>query len=68
MALPALAVLLLWRRERTPRLAAACALALLAGGAPLSWAAPHFGPDDVDTYSDKGQIRLVGVVADGPDL
>ena len=68
LALPALAALLLWRRERGPRLAAACALALLAGGARLSWATPDFGPDDVASYNDKGQVRLMGVVADEPDV
>jgi hypothetical protein len=35
LAVPALAALLLYRRERGPRLAALCALALLAGAARL---------------------------------
>jgi hypothetical protein len=68
LAVPALAALLLYRRERGPRLAALCALALLAGGARLLWATPHFGPDDLAYYNDSGQVRLVGVVADEPDV
>jgi hypothetical protein len=68
LAVPALAALLLWRREPGPRLAAACALALLAGGARLLWAVPDFGPDDLGYYNDLGQVRLVGVIADEPDV
>jgi len=68
LALPALAVALLWRRERGPRLAAACALALLAGGARLLWAIPHFGPGDLAAYNDRGRVTLVGVVDDEPDV
>jgi len=68
LAMPALAALLLYRRERGPRLAALCALALLAGAARLLWATPHFGPDDLAYYNDQGQVRLVGVVADEPDV
>jgi competence protein ComEC len=68
LAVPALAALLLYRRERDPRLAALCALALLAGAARLLWATPHFGPDDLAYYNDTGKVRLVGVVADEPDV
>jgi competence protein ComEC len=68
LAVPALAALLLYRRERGPRLAAFCALALLAGAARLLWATPHFGPDDLAYYNDQGRVRLVGVVADEPDV
>jgi len=68
LTLPALAGLLLWRGERRPRLIAGCALALLAGGMRLLWAAPHFGPDDLAYYNDRGQVTLVGVVADEPDV
>jgi hypothetical protein len=68
LALPALAALFLWRREPGPRLAAACALALLAGGVRTLWATPHFGPDDLATYNDQGQVTLVGVVVNEPDV
>jgi competence protein ComEC len=68
LALPALAVLLLWRKEPGPRLAAACALALLVGGARLLVAMPHFGPDDLAYYNDQGRVELIGVVADEPDV
>jgi hypothetical protein len=68
LALPPLAALFLWRREPGPRLAAACALALLAGGVRTLWATPHFGPDDLATYNDQGQVALVGVVVDEPDV
>jgi hypothetical protein len=68
LAVPALAAVLLWRRDQGPRLAALCALALLAGGARLLWVTPHFGPDDVANYNDRGRVRLVGVVADEPDV
>jgi hypothetical protein len=68
LALPALAVLLLWRREPGPRLAAAYALALLAGGARLLWATPHIGPDDLACYNDQGWVELTGVVVDEPDV
>ena len=68
LAVPALAALLLYRRERGPRLAALCALALLAGAARLLWATPHFGPDDLAYHNDTGRFRLVGVVADEPDV
>jgi competence protein ComEC len=68
LALPALAAAFLWRRERGPRLAAACTLAFLAGGVRLLWATPHFGPDDVAYYNDQGRVTLVGVVADEPDV
>jgi hypothetical protein len=65
LALPALAALFLWRREPGPRLAAACAL---AGGVRTLWATPHFGPDDLATYNDQGQVTLVGVVVPEPDV
>jgi peptidoglycan/LPS O-acetylase OafA/YrhL len=68
LAVPALAALLLYRRERGPRLAALCALALLAGAVRLLWATPHFGPDDLAYYNDQGRVRLVGVVVDEPDV
>jgi competence protein ComEC len=68
LAVPALAAVLLWRRERGARLAALCALALLTGAARLLWATPHFGPDDLAYYNDAGNVRLVGVVADEPDV
>jgi hypothetical protein len=68
LAVPALAAALLWRHERGPRLAALCALALLAGAAQLLWAMPHIGPDDLAYYNNQGQVRLVGVVADEPDV
>ena len=68
LAAPALAALLLYRRERGPHLTALCALALLAGAARLLWATPHFGPGDLATYNDLGRVRLVGVVADEPDV
>jgi competence protein ComEC len=68
LALPALAVLLLWRKDPGPRLAAACALALLAGGARLLVAMPHFGPDDLAYYNDQGRVELIGVVTDEPDV
>jgi hypothetical protein len=68
LALPGLAAMLLWRREPGPRLAAACTLAFLLGGARLLWATPHFGPGDLATYNDHGRVTLVGVVDDGPDV
>jgi hypothetical protein len=68
LAVPALAALLLYRRERGPRLAALCALALLAAAARLLWATPNFGPDDLAHYNDSGRVRLTGVVADEPDV
>ncbi|MEJ2558891.1 MAG: DUF4131 domain-containing protein [Anaerolineae bacterium] len=68
LALPPLAALFLWRQEPGPRLAAACALALLAGGVRTLWATPHFGPDDLATYNDQGQVTLAGVVVAEPDV
>jgi hypothetical protein len=68
LALPPLAALFLWRREPGPCLAAACALALLAGGVRTLWATPHSVPDDLATYNDQGQVTLVGVVVDEPDV
>src|SRR5512135_613703 len=68
LALPGLAAMFLWRREPRPRLVAACALTLLAGGARLVWATPHFGPGDLATYNDRGAVTLVGVVDDEPDV
>ncbi len=68
LALPALAAAFLWRREPGPRLAAACALAFLLGGARLLWATPHFGPGDLATYNDRGVVTLVGVVDGEPDV
>jgi competence protein ComEC len=68
LALPGLAAMLLWRREPGPRLAAACALAFVLGGARLLWAMPHFGPGDLATYNDRGYGTLVGVVDDEPDV
>jgi competence protein ComEC len=68
LGLPVFAALLLYRRERGPRLVALCALALLAGAARLLWATPHFGPGDLAYYNDQGRVRLVGVVADEPDV
>jgi hypothetical protein len=68
LAVPALASVLLWRRERGPRFAALGTLALIAGGARLLWATPHFGPDDLAYYHDQARVRLVGVVVDEPDV
>ncbi|GAB4539840.1 MAG: DNA internalization-related competence protein ComEC/Rec2 [Anaerolineae bacterium] len=68
LTVPALAAALLYRREYGPRLAALCALALIAGAARLLWATPRFGPGDLAYYNDQGQVRLVGVVADEPDV
>jgi competence protein ComEC len=68
LALPALGILLLWRKEPAPRLSAACALALLAGGARLLAATPHIGPDDLAYYNDQGRVELIGVVVDEPDV
>jgi competence protein ComEC len=59
---------LAWLAGIGPRLAALCALALLAGAGRLLWATPHFGPDDLAYYNDQGRVRLVGVVADDPDV
>jgi hypothetical protein len=68
LALPALAGLLLWHKEARPRLAALCTLALLAGGARLLVAMPHFGPDNLAYYNDQGRVELIGVVVDEPDV
>ena len=45
LALPAVAALLLWRREPVPRLITVCALVLLAGAVRTVWATPRFGPN-----------------------
>jgi len=68
LALPAVAALLLWRREPLPRLIAVCTLALLAGGMRTVWARPHFGPDDLATYNDRGRVTVTGVIIDEPGV
>ena len=59
LALPALAALILWRRERGPRLAALCALALLAGAAQ---AGEPGVPLDSWVYRELDRLRAAGLV------
>ncbi len=68
LALPAVAALLLWRREPVPRLIAVCALVLLAGGMRTVWAIPHFGPGDLATRNDRGRVTVTGVIIDQPGV
>lgn len=63
----ALILLLLWRRERTPRLAAFCSICLLAGAWRYSITVPQFGPSDLATYNDRGQATVRGLVEAEPD-
>jgi competence protein ComEC len=69
LATPALAALLLWRREPRPRRIAACALALLAGGGRVAVASHQLGPGDLATYNDLGApITVVGIVDTDPEV
>ena len=59
----------LWWRDRTVRLAGACALALLAGALRYQLAVPDLEqPGLVARYNDGGWVTLEGVVADYPDV
>jgi competence protein ComEC len=69
LAMPALAGLLLWRREPAARRVAVCALVLLAGGARVATDRPRFGPGDLPTYNDlPDAVTVVGVVAADPEV
>ena len=60
LALPAVAALLLWRREPVPRLIALCALFLLACAMRTGWTTPRFGPNHLVTHNDRGRVTVTG--------
>lgn len=70
LAAPAMAGLVLWRRDPAARRVAVCALALLAGGARTAAdRVVESGPDSLAFYNDHpGRVAVVGVVAADPDV
>ncbi|MGB3904725.1 MAG: ComEC/Rec2 family competence protein [Anaerolineae bacterium] len=63
-----LAISLLWWREWRVRLGAAGALFLLLGALRYQAALPTFDEGDLAHYNGRGQITVIGVVADEPDV
>ena len=64
-----MAVLVFWPRDRTLRLSAVCALALLCGALRYQVALPHFDdPDVLAHYNDSGAITLEGTICRYPDV
>ncbi len=64
------AVMTLWRRERTIRLASACCLALLLGALRFNASAPpqDFDEGHVAYYNDQGWVKIEGIVSDEADV
>ncbi len=63
-----LAISLLWWREWRVRLGAASALFLIVGGLRYQAALPTFDEGDLAYYNGRGQVTVIGVVADEPDV
>ena len=69
LSLIPLAALLLWRQDRTLRLAAVCALALLLGAIRYQIALPDLhDPAFLAAYNDGGWVTVEGIVDDYPDV
>ncbi|MCS7260389.1 MAG: ComEC family competence protein, partial [Anaerolineae bacterium] len=69
LTLPGVGALLMWLRERVPRLLALGWLALLAGCARTVLAMPAYGPDHLATYRDMNEnLTVIGVVDAEPDV
>ncbi len=69
LAIPGVGTLLMWLRERVPRLLALCWLVLLAGCARTVLATPSYGPDHLATYRDTSEnVTVTGVVDREPDV
>jgi competence protein ComEC len=69
LGLVSVAAILLWRRDRSIRLAGACALALLLGALRYQAAIPDL--DDAALaahYNDRGWVTLEGTVQGYPDV
>lgn len=63
-----LVALPLWWQDRSVRLGAACALALLAGALRYQWAMPDLrDPGLVAHHNESGWVTMEGVVAEYPD-
>ena len=64
------AVMTLWRRERSIRLANACCLALLLGALRFNASATpqDFDEGHVAHYNDQGWVKIEGVVSDEADV
>jgi competence protein ComEC len=65
--LPA-AVVILWWRERTIRLASACCLALLLGALRFNASIPQLNENSLAHYNDTGWTTIKGVVVAEPDV
>ena len=69
LAVPGVGTLVMWLRERAPRLLALCWLILLAGAARTVLATPSYGSDHLAAYRDTGeQVTVIGVVDAEPDI
>jgi competence protein ComEC len=69
LSLVPLAAILLWRRDRSMRLSAICALVLLAGALRYQIALPNLdNPGFVAHYNDRGWVTLEGIVHGYPDV
>jgi len=62
------AISLLWWREWRVRLGAASALFLIVGALRYQAAVPHFDDSSLAYYNGRGQVTVIGVVADEPDV
>ena len=69
LAVPGMGALLMWLRERVPRLLALCWLILLAGCARTVLATPSFDADHLAAYRDTDEaVTVIGVVDGEPDV
>lgn len=68
LALPALAAVGLWWRERGPRWVAVYCLVLLAGGARAVSATASFDPGNLAIYNERGRVIVTGVVDAPPNV
>ncbi|MGQ9500480.1 MAG: DNA internalization-related competence protein ComEC/Rec2 [Anaerolineae bacterium] len=70
LAVPGVGTLLMWLRERVPRLVALCWLVLLAGCVRTVLAtAPPSDPDYLAAYGDTGEnVTVIGTVDREPDV
>ncbi len=69
MAIPCVGTLLMWPRDRIPRLAALCSLALLAGLTRATLIGPPRDPNHVMAFKDTGTpVTITGIVDSEPEL
>ncbi len=68
MAVLAMGFALLWWREWRARLGGFCALFLLLGVLRYDLALPRFDESSLAYYNGRGEITVIGIVADEPEV